>query len=100
MSDLSMEPVVVIHGGAWAIPDKLSSASVEGVCSAARAGYDVLIRGGSATDAVEAAVRVMEDCPAFDAGILQRQGVGPTLYKNVLVLIQLASGSDFKKNEF
>lgn len=68
MSDLSMEPVVVIHGGAWAIPDKLSSASVEGVCSAARAGYDVLIRGGSAMDAVEAAVRVMEDCPAFDAG--------------------------------
>lgn len=79
MSDLSMEPVVVIHGGAWAIPDKLSSASVEGVCSAARAGYDVLIRGGSAMDAVEAAVRVMEDCPVFDAGILQRQGVGPTL---------------------
>lgn len=79
MSDLSMEPVVVIHGGAWAIPDKLSSASVEGVCFAARAGYDVLIRGGSAMDAVEAAVRVMEDCPAFDAGILQRQGVGPTL---------------------
>lgn len=68
MSDQSMEPVVVIHGGAWAIPDKLSSASVEGVCSAARAGYDVLIRGGSAMDAVEAAVRVMEDCPAFDAG--------------------------------
>lgn len=72
MSDQSKEPVVVIHGGAWAIPDKLSSASVDGVCSAARAGYDVLMRGGSAVDAVEAAVRVMEDCPAFDAGILQR----------------------------
>ena len=70
MSDpVVREPVVVIHGGAWAIPDKLSSASVTGVCAAARAGYEVLIRGGSAVDAVEAAVRVMEDCPAFDAGI-------------------------------
>ncbi|XP_078313886.1 isoaspartyl peptidase/L-asparaginase-like isoform X2 [Crassostrea virginica] len=69
MSDpVVREPVVVIHGGAWAIPDKLSSASVTGVCAAARAGYEVLIRGGSAVDAVEAAVRVMEDCPAFDAG--------------------------------
>ena len=70
MSDpVVREPVVVIHGGAWAIPDKLSSASVTGVCAAARAGYEVLVRGGSAVDAVEAAVRVMEDCPAFDAGI-------------------------------
>ncbi|XP_062595489.1 isoaspartyl peptidase/L-asparaginase-like [Saccostrea cucullata] len=69
MANLSTcEPIVVIHGGAWAIPDKLSSASVDGVCSAARAGYGVLKRGGTAVDAVEAAVLVMEDCPAFDAG--------------------------------
>ncbi len=35
---------------------------------AAERGRDVLQRGGSALDAVEAAIRVMEDDPTFDAG--------------------------------
>ena len=61
-------PVIVIHGGAWAIPDSLAAASVAGVKRAARAGHAVLQKGGSAVDAVEAAVSVLEDDPAFDAG--------------------------------
>ena len=60
--------VIVVHGGAWAVPDHLESASRQGVKTAARAGYQVLCDGGSAVDAVEAAVRVLEDDPAFDAG--------------------------------
>lgn len=64
----NMRPVVVVHGGAWAIPDELSRASVDGVKAAARAGYAVLEKGASALDAVEAAVRSLEDNPAFDAG--------------------------------
>ncbi|XP_063048380.1 isoaspartyl peptidase/L-asparaginase [Engraulis encrasicolus] len=63
-----MRPVVVVHGGAWAIPDELSRASVDGVKAAARAGYAVLEKGASALDAVEAATRSLEDNPAFDAG--------------------------------
>ena len=62
-------PTVVIHGGAWAIPDDVSEESRLGVCEAARAGYKTLQDGGSAVDAVEAAVRVLEDIPIFDAGI-------------------------------
>ena len=61
-------PSIVIHGGAWAIPDNLAEASKEGVQEAARIGYKILMDGGSAVDAVEAAVASLEDNPAFDAG--------------------------------
>ena len=61
-------PVVVVHGGAWAIPESLTAASVAGCEAAARAGLEVLERGGSALDCVEAATRVLEDDEAFDAG--------------------------------
>ena len=61
-------PVIVIHGGAWAIPDQLEVASREGVKRAARAGWEVISKGGTAVDAVTEAVKVLEDDPAFDAG--------------------------------
>ncbi|XP_056148226.1 isoaspartyl peptidase/L-asparaginase [Lampris incognitus] len=63
-----MKVVLVVHGGAWAIPDEMASASVDGVKAAACEGYTVLKKGGSALDAVELAVRTMEDNPVFDAG--------------------------------
>lgn len=65
-----MSAVIVVHGGAWAIPDELAKASVDGVKVAAREGFSVLRRGGSALDAVEAAVRTMEDDTVFNAGAL------------------------------
>ncbi|XP_064600518.1 isoaspartyl peptidase/L-asparaginase-like isoform X2 [Liolophura sinensis] len=61
-------PVIIVHGGAWAIPDHMAEASVAGVKAAARAGYAVLQQGGSAVQAVEAAITLMEDDPVFDAG--------------------------------
>ncbi|XP_013384408.1 isoaspartyl peptidase/L-asparaginase isoform X2 [Lingula anatina] len=63
-----MLPAIVIHGGAWAIPDNLAEASVLAVKEAAQRGYEILQGGGSALDAVEAAVILLEDNPAFDAG--------------------------------
>uniref|UniRef100_A0A7S1XFM1 Asparaginase n=1 Tax=Compsopogon caeruleus TaxID=31354 RepID=A0A7S1XFM1_9RHOD len=60
---------VVVHGGAWAIPQALTAASVAGVERAVRTAHAALASGVSAVDAVEAAVRVMEDDPAFDAGV-------------------------------
>ncbi|XP_026856251.2 isoaspartyl peptidase/L-asparaginase [Electrophorus electricus] len=63
-----MRPVIVVHGGAWAVPDALAEVSVAGVKAATRAGNVTLMRGGGALDAVEVAVRTMEDDPAFDAG--------------------------------
>jgi beta-aspartyl-peptidase (threonine type) len=59
---------MLVHGGAWAIPDDAAEAHLWGVRNALEAGYKILTRGGSALDAVEAAVTVMEDDPTFDAG--------------------------------
>jgi beta-aspartyl-peptidase (threonine type) len=63
-----MEPVVVVHGGAWAIPDEAVEAHLAGVRSAAAAGWRVLAAGGSAVAACEVAVMAMEDDETFDAG--------------------------------
>jgi L-asparaginase / beta-aspartyl-peptidase len=70
-------PVLLIHGGAWAIPDDLVEAHLNGVKNASAAGWRILEGGGSALDAAEAAVVVMEDDEAFDAGrgsFLNREG--------------------------
>src|SRR5712691_7370161 len=70
-------PVLVIHGGAWAMPDDMVEAHIHGVRTAAAAGWRVLERGGSSLDAVEEAVVVMEDDETFDAGrgsFLNRDG--------------------------
>jgi len=61
-------PTIVVHGGAYDIPTETHQAHMDGCRRAAEAGWAVLARGGPALDAVEAAVRVMEDDPTFDAG--------------------------------
>ncbi len=74
---MSINPVLVVHGGAWAIPDDMVEAHLKGVRNAAAAGWRVLERGGSSLDAVEEAVVVMEDDETFDAGrgsFLNRDG--------------------------
>ncbi len=58
----------VVHGGAWDIPDNLVEAHKRGVQQALHVGWDVLYKGGSAVDAVEAAIMMMEDDEVFDAG--------------------------------
>ena len=63
-----MEPVILVHGGAGNDFDDRLPEFRAGVERAARAGWDVLRQGGSALDACEAAVRVLEDDPNFDAG--------------------------------
>jgi len=74
---LTTHPVLIVHGGAWAIPDELVDAHLNGVGNAVTAGWRILEKGGSALDAVEAAVAGMEDDEAFDAGrgsFLNRDG--------------------------
>lgn len=61
-------PVLLVHGGAWAIPDDMIDAHKGGVSRALDAGYALLREGASAVDAVEAAVTVLEDDDTFDAG--------------------------------
>jgi beta-aspartyl-peptidase (threonine type) len=61
-------PAFIVHGGAWDIPDEEVSGHLNGCRIAAQIGWTILKDGGSALDAVEAAIRSMEDDPAFDAG--------------------------------
>ena len=62
------KPTLIIHGGAWAMPDDAIAAHENGIANALAAGYAVLEAGGTAVSAVEAAVVVMEDDDTFDAG--------------------------------
>ena len=50
------------------MPDDEVAAHEHGIAAALDAGYAILERGGTAVEAVEAAVVVMEDDEAFDAG--------------------------------
>ncbi|WP_181019748.1 isoaspartyl peptidase/L-asparaginase family protein [Nonomuraea typhae] len=67
------EVVLAVHGGAGSLPrgsitpeqEKAYRAALE---KALRAGYTVIRGGGSSLDAVEQAVRVLEDDPNFNAG--------------------------------
>jgi L-asparaginase / beta-aspartyl-peptidase len=64
---------LVVHGGAGTIERSKMTPEKEqeyraGLENALRAGREVLQGGGSSLDAVEAAVRVLEDDPHFNAG--------------------------------
>lgn len=63
-----MEPIVLVHGGAGDIPDSRVALKITGVKKAASVGYKILKNGGSVIDAVEEAVKAMEDDEAFNAG--------------------------------
>ena len=72
-ADTSLRWALVAHGGAGAITrDDLRPeqdvAYREAMAAAARAGATTLRAGGSALDAVEAAIRMLEDDPLFNAG--------------------------------
>ena len=63
-----MKPALIVHGGAWDIPDVAVTACKSGCERALKAGWRILEAGGSALDAIEAAVVILEDDPVFDAG--------------------------------
>jgi len=65
--------VLAIHGGAGTIERSKMTPDRErefraGLENSLKAGYEVLKRGGSSLDATEAAVRLLEDDPHFNAG--------------------------------
>lgn len=61
-------PGVLVHGGAGDLKGERVPAHIAGCERAARAGVEVLRAGGSALDAVQRAVEVLEDDPLFNAG--------------------------------
>ena len=78
--DLSAQPApaaakfaLVIHGGAGTLSREsmtpvLEKAYRDTLSIALRRGYEILARGGTSLDAVEAVVRILEDSPLFNAG--------------------------------
>ena len=64
---------IVLHGGAGIIERASMNPTTEAayrasLAQATQAGAQVLDRGGSSLDAVEAAIRILEDDPLFNAG--------------------------------
>jgi beta-aspartyl-peptidase (threonine type) len=59
---------IAIHGGAGDVAEDKRASHAEGCAIAARAGAEILRKGGSAIDAVQRAVEVLEDDPKFNAG--------------------------------
>jgi beta-aspartyl-peptidase (threonine type) len=59
---------LIVHGGAWDIPDAEVEAHRKGCLAALKVGWDILKTGGSAIDAVEQTIRKLEDDETFDAG--------------------------------
>ncbi|SDD77220.1 beta-aspartyl-peptidase (threonine type) [Dyadobacter soli] len=71
--DFSDKITLVIHGGAGTITRANMSPESEkayrnAMNTALEKGYDVLKKGGTSVQAVEAAIHVMEDSPLFNAG--------------------------------
>jgi len=60
---------IIVHGGAKEIAPEKAQANRDGCRRAAEAGWAVLSGGGSAVEAVVAAMRVLEADPTFNAGI-------------------------------
>lgn len=73
-----MRPALIVHGGCGTPPAGEEQERMDACERAASAGWGVLSGGGSALDAVEAAVRQLEDEPVLNAGTgsyLQADGV-------------------------
>jgi beta-aspartyl-peptidase (threonine type) len=81
-------PAVVVHGGAgaWQLAPGMLEAAVAACADAANAGRDALVRGGSALDAVEGAVRVLEDAPMLNAGRGSHPTTAGTIEMDALIM--------------
>src|SRR5438045_2541144 len=68
---------IIVHGGAGSVEESRLGRCIAGCEAAADAGWRRLGEGGSALDAVETAVRALEDDEEFNAGygaVLTRDG--------------------------
>lgn len=81
---------IIVHGGAKPWDQAEEHANREGIRQAVEAGAEVLHRGGSAIDAVETTIRVLEDLPVFNAG----RGSVPNAAGQVEMCAGLMDGRD------
>jgi beta-aspartyl-peptidase (threonine type) len=83
---------LIVHAGAWDIPVEEVEAHLQACRRALAAGWAILQAGGSAMDAAQAAVIILEDDPALDAG----RGSVLTAEGTVELDAGLMRGSDLK----
>jgi L-asparaginase / beta-aspartyl-peptidase len=65
-----MKTTIAVHGGAgaWDLDSQRFDEAGQACARAAAAGQAILTAGGAALDAVETAIRILEDAPSLDAG--------------------------------
>lgn len=65
-----IQPIIVVHGGAgaWDLKSERLQEAIRACETATLAAQTILLNGGSALDAVEKAVNILEDAPMLDAG--------------------------------
>ena len=63
-----MRPKIIAHGGAWYWDDRLDHIKMDGMKRAVEIGYEILMQGSGAGDAILATVMELENNPIFDAG--------------------------------
>jgi len=81
-------PLILVHGGAGDVPPERRERHAAGCLEAARAGGKILAAGGSAVEAAVAAIAVLEDDPAYNAGT----GCALTRDGHVLLDVSLMDG--------
>ncbi|HEX8280526.1 MAG TPA: isoaspartyl peptidase/L-asparaginase, partial [Chthoniobacterales bacterium] len=59
---------IIVHGGAHTVPEEKIEAHNIGCTRAADAAATLLEKGSTCIDAVEMAIRILEDDPTFNAG--------------------------------
>jgi beta-aspartyl-peptidase (threonine type) len=81
---------LIVHGGAKPWDSAEERANRDGIRQAVQAGAEVLRDGGGALDAVETAIRVLEDLPIFNAG----RGSAPNEEGGIEMCAGLMDGRD------
>lgn len=88
----TLKPVMVVHGGAGNWHPERVNPGLEGVKKAAKLGFDILLHGGSALEAVVEAVASMEDDGSFNAGY----GSSLTIEKSIEMEASVMDGKTLK----
>ena len=92
LTSSSSSPVLVVHGGAGSLAPQYYQGKLDGMKAAVRAGHRVLTQSGNVLDAVEAAIKVMEDDPNFNAG----RGSKLNIFGEVEMDASIMDGSSLK----